>query len=108
MIIYPSIFNITLYLLPRYKANAMALSKRFKDRPKTQKEEVIYWTEYVMKHRGAHHLKSYGIKLPWYKYFLIDVLAAIAFILFSIICIIVIIIKFLKRFIYKIIKLKKD
>lgn len=86
----------------------MALSKRFKDRPKTQREEVIYWTEYVMKYRGAHHLKSPGLVLPWYKYFLIDVLITIAFILLSIICIVCILIKTLKLFIYKLVKLKND
>jgi glucuronosyltransferase len=52
----------------------MELSRRFKDRPKTPKEEIIYWTEYVIKHKGAHHLKSAALKLTWYQYFIIDVL----------------------------------
>lgn len=52
----------------------MELSRRFKDRQKTPKEEIIYWTEYVIKHKGAHHLKSAAINLTWYQYFLIDVL----------------------------------
>lgn len=50
------------------------MSQRFKDRPKTPKEEIIYWTEYVIKHKGAHHLKSAGLGLPWYKLLLIDVI----------------------------------
>lgn len=56
----------------------MELSRRFKDRPKTPKEEIIYWTEYVIKHKGAHHLKSAALELTWYQYFLIDVLIVIS------------------------------
>lgn len=55
----------------------MGLSMRFKDRPKTPKEEVVYWTEYTIKHKGAHHLKSAALKLSWYQYLLIDVLVTI-------------------------------
>lgn len=55
----------------------MELSKRFRDRPKTPQEEVLYWTEYVIRHKGAQHLKSEGLKLSWYQYFLIDVLVTI-------------------------------
>ncbi|VVC25660.1 UDP-glucuronosyl/UDP-glucosyltransferase [Cinara cedri] len=47
----------------KYKSNIMKLSKQFKGRPKTPKEELIYWTEYVIKHRGAHHLKSAALNL---------------------------------------------
>lgn len=62
----------------------MELSRRFKDRPKTPKEEIIYWTEYVIKHEGAHHLKSAVLKFTWYQSSLIDVLITIlVIILFS-------------------------
>lgn len=38
---------------------------------------VVYWTEYIHRHKGAHHLKSHALNLPWYQYFLLDVFAAI-------------------------------
>lgn len=63
----------------------MELSRRFKDRPKTPKEEIIYWTEYVINHHGAENLKSSGLKLPWYQYILIDVLMLAVFIFIIII-----------------------
>jgi len=39
-------------------------------------ESVVFWTEYVIRHNGAPHLKSQGLNLKWYQYFLLDVLAA--------------------------------
>lgn len=41
-------------------------------------ESVVYWTEYVLRHNGAPHLKSHAHDLTWYQYFLIDVIAALA------------------------------
>lgn len=90
----------------RYKSNVMELSKRFKDRPKTSKEEILYWTEYVIKHKGAHHLKSAALKLSWYQYLLLDVLIAFVLILSVGLCIILFIIKTLKNQIFKCINFK--
>lgn len=74
----------------------MELSRRFNDRPKTPKEEIIYWTEYVIKHNGAHHLKSAGLKLSWYQFVLIDVLIVFVFILLTILGIIYFMLKNVK------------
>jgi len=44
---------------------------------------VAYWTEYVIRHKGAPHLKSHALNLPWYQYFLLDLIALIlVFIIF--------------------------
>lgn len=89
--------------------NAKELSKRFKDRPKTPKEEIIYWTDYVIKHKGAHHLKPMGIRLPWYQYFLIDVIFTIFSIMFIGLGIILFIIKVVKNlFCFILLKLKQN
>ena len=39
-------------------------------------DTAIYWTEYVIRHRGAPHLRTAGADLPLYKYLLLDVTAA--------------------------------
>jgi glucuronosyltransferase len=36
-------------------------------------ETAIFWTEYVIRHKGAPHLRSAGADLPWYQYLLLDV-----------------------------------
>lgn len=86
----------------------MELSKRFKDRPRTPKEEIIYWTEYVIKHKGAHHLKSTALKLSWYQYLLIDVLVTVVLIIVTIFIITYMILKTIKNQINCLIKSKKE
>lgn len=55
--------------------NAKIASERFKDRPMSYSDTVDYWVRYVIRHKGAPHLKSHGINLTWYQYFLLDVMA---------------------------------
>lgn len=38
-------------------------------------EKAVWWTEYVIRHNGAHHLKNPALNMPWYQYFLVDVVA---------------------------------
>jgi glucuronosyltransferase len=45
----------------------------FRDRPQTALETAIFWTEYVIRHKGAPHLRSAAVHLPWYQYLLLDV-----------------------------------
>ncbi|CAH1710822.1 unnamed protein product [Aphis gossypii] len=66
----------------KYKRNAKIASRRFKDRPMSPTESVAYWTEYVLRHKGAPHLKSQALSLKWYQYFLIDVICTFLFIAF--------------------------
>lgn len=41
----------------------------------------MYWVEYVIRHKGAAHLKSAGADIQWYQYLLIDVIGFILLIL---------------------------
>ncbi|CAI6352176.1 unnamed protein product [Macrosiphum euphorbiae] len=61
----------------KYMKNAKIVSDRFKDRPMSPSESVVYWTEYVIRHKGAPHLKSQALNLTWYQYFLLDVIFVI-------------------------------
>jgi len=56
----------------RFKENAVKLSHRFHDRPLNPIDTVAYWTEYVLRYNGAHHLKSHAINTKWYQYFSLD------------------------------------
>nr|WIG62511.1 UDP-glucuronosyltransferase 2B2-like protein [Rhopalosiphum padi] len=49
----------------KYAKNAKISSERFKDRPMSPAESVVYWTEYVVRHKGAPHLKSHALNLTW-------------------------------------------
>lgn len=37
-------------------------------------DKAIYWIEYVIRHNGAHHLKTAGNKLNWIQFLSIDVI----------------------------------
>ncbi|GLG96693.1 ADP,ATP carrier protein 1 [Gryllus bimaculatus] len=41
-------------------------------------QEAVYWTEYVIRHGGAHHLRSAALDVAWWQYLLLDVAAALA------------------------------
>jgi len=62
--------------------NAKIASDRFKDRPLTPSKAVDFWTRYVIRHKGAPHLKSQALNLKWYQYFLLDVIAVSILIIF--------------------------
>ncbi|XP_060869250.1 UDP-glucosyltransferase 2-like isoform X1 [Metopolophium dirhodum] len=66
----------------KYAKNAKIASNIFKDRPITPQQSVVYWTEYVIRHKGAPHLKSHALNLTWYQYLLLDIIAvALIFVL---------------------------
>ncbi|XP_069675715.1 UDP-glucosyltransferase 2-like [Periplaneta americana] len=62
---------------PSYRTNAKRLSQLFRDRPQSALDTAIYWTEYVIRHRGAPHLRSAALDLTWYQYLLLDVILSI-------------------------------
>ncbi|VVC33682.1 UDP-glucuronosyl/UDP-glucosyltransferase [Cinara cedri] len=60
-----------------YVENAKIASEQFKDRPMSPDNSVVYWTEYVIRHKGAPHLKSHALNISWYQYLLLDVMTVI-------------------------------
>ncbi|XP_060863129.1 LOW QUALITY PROTEIN: UDP-glucosyltransferase 2-like [Metopolophium dirhodum] len=61
----------------KYMDNVKTASKIFKDRPMSPSSQVVYWTEYVLRHKGAPHLTSHAMNLSWYQYYLLDIIALI-------------------------------
>ncbi|XP_034232816.1 UDP-glucuronosyltransferase 2B30-like isoform X2 [Thrips palmi] len=62
---------------PSYQQNAEVLSQRFRDRPMSPLDTAVYWTEYVIRHKGAPHLRGAARNLAWYQEALLDVLAVV-------------------------------
>ncbi|XP_062391019.1 UDP-glucuronosyltransferase 1-6-like isoform X1 [Sardina pilchardus] len=58
-----------------YKANMMKLSAVHKDRPIEPLDLAVFWTEFVMRHKGADHLRSTAHELSWVQYHSLDVIA---------------------------------
>lgn len=71
------------YFFPRYKQSAMKISKIFHDRPLKPLDNAVYWIEYVLRHNGAHHLKTAGNNLNWFQFLSVDVLLFLILVLFA-------------------------
>jgi glucuronosyltransferase len=82
---------------PKYRNNAKIISDRFNDRPMTPQESVVYWTEYVVKHKGAAHLRAEARNFNFIESNLIDVYSAFLAIGVLILYVDYLIIKFLVR-----------
>ncbi|XP_023717901.1 UDP-glucuronosyltransferase 1-8 [Cryptotermes secundus] len=72
------LWAIQTALQPRYRENAQRLSRIYRDQPLTPLEQAAFWTEYVIRHKGAPHMRSAALDLTWYQYFLLDVIAVLA------------------------------
>ncbi|XP_051972400.1 UDP-glucuronosyltransferase 2A1-like isoform X2 [Xyrauchen texanus] len=60
---------------PSYKENAMRLSRIHHDRPMKPLDEAVFWIEFVMRNKGAKHLRVEAHNLTWYQYHCLDVFA---------------------------------
>ncbi|PNF23046.1 UDP-glucuronosyltransferase 2B30 [Cryptotermes secundus] len=63
--------------VPKYRENAQRLSRIYRDQPLTPLEQAVFWTEHVIRHKGAPHMRSAALDLTWYQYFLLDVIAVL-------------------------------
>jgi glucuronosyltransferase len=54
------------------------VSRIYSDQPLTPLQQAVFWTEYVIRHKGAPHMRSAVLDLAWYQYFLLDVMAVLA------------------------------
>lgn len=89
---YSTLLIITSYLLElylvyfRYRKNAERWAKLIKDEPLQGLEKAVWWTEYVLRHKDEDlsHLKGKAYEIPFYQYFLLDVLGFFAVVLASI------------------------
>nr|CAD7604575.1 unnamed protein product [Timema genevievae] len=82
---------------PTYLNNAKRISKIYLDQPKPPMDLAVYWTEYVIRHKGAPHLRSAALDLNWFQLHLLDVAAVLFLILTIVIVGLVFIIRTLVR-----------
>ncbi|XP_021332080.3 UDP-glucuronosyltransferase 2A1 isoform X1 [Danio rerio] len=67
---------------PSYKENAMRLSRIHHDRPMKPLDESVFWIEFVMRNKGAKHLRVEAHNLTWYQYHCLDVFAFLTTVLY--------------------------
>ncbi|XP_059480683.1 UDP-glucosyltransferase 2-like [Neocloeon triangulifer] len=62
---------------PSFSKKAKELSKVVRDQPETPLERAVFWTEYVLRHDGAPHLRTAATNMSWCQVHLIDVYGSI-------------------------------
>lgn len=77
----------------RYRENIERVSVILKDRLMSPVEEAVWWVEYVLRHKGAKHLRPATLDLHWTQYFLLDIAM---FVISVIIVTLFLVIKFIK------------
>ncbi|CAH0545933.1 unnamed protein product [Brassicogethes aeneus] len=92
----------------KFRQNAIKMSKILRDHPMSGLETAVWWIEYVLRHKGTEHIKSGFIDMPFYQYYLLDVMG---FILVAAICLFMIsftIFRFIRKNMCKRDKLKEQ
>ncbi|KAL2094537.1 hypothetical protein ACEWY4_009256 [Coilia grayii] len=72
---------------PTYRINMLRLSSLHRDQPIHPLDKGVFWVEYVMRNKGAPHLRSGASSLPWYSYYALDVTAFLLCVPFGLLCI---------------------
>ncbi|KAM9766010.1 UDP-glucuronosyltransferase 2A2-like [Menidia menidia] len=73
-----------------YRINMQKLSRLHRDQPLTPLDRALFWVEFVVRHKGAAHLRTESYRLPWYSYNSVDVisflLTTVVLLLFFLLC----------------------
>ncbi|XP_067236180.1 UDP-glucuronosyltransferase 2A3-like isoform X2 [Chanodichthys erythropterus] len=75
-----------------YRENMQRLSRLHHDQPMKPLDRAVFWIEFVMRNRGAPHLRTQSFRMSWIEYHCIDVIFTLlmifvlsCFVIFSII-----------------------
>ncbi|KAI3355872.1 hypothetical protein L3Q82_004424 [Scortum barcoo] len=68
-----------------YKERAVELSQIHLDRPAEPLELAVFWTEFVIRHKGAPHLKTTASDLNWVQYNSLDAFGFFVIILLTVV-----------------------
>ncbi|XP_017301678.1 UDP-glucuronosyltransferase 1-5-like isoform X2 [Diaphorina citri] len=77
--------GIRTVLKPEYKFNMRLLQAQYRDRPMSAMDTAIFWTEYVIRHKGAPHLRTAAVHMPWYQTLCLDVVLVFITVLLAVV-----------------------
>uniref|UniRef100_A0A3Q3FEI1 UDP-glucuronosyltransferase n=1 Tax=Labrus bergylta TaxID=56723 RepID=A0A3Q3FEI1_9LABR len=80
-----------------YRENMQTLSRLHRDQPMKPLDQAVFWIEYVIRHKGASHLKTQSYKMSWFVYNSVDVIAALLAVIFLVTTICILFVRFVWR-----------
>ncbi|KAF4517413.1 UDP-glycosyltransferase-20 [Ephemera danica] len=91
-------YALTMLLgAPRYRERARAMSSLSRDQPESPLERAVYWTEYVLRHGGASHLRPGSHYLAWYQLYMLDVAAILVLVPLALVSVLLLVVRRLSR-----------
>ncbi|KAL0979600.1 hypothetical protein UPYG_G00187110 [Umbra pygmaea] len=72
---------------PSYRDKMQTLSRLHRDQPIKPLDSAIFWIEFVIRNKGAAHLRTESYKMSWFSYHSIDVIVT----LFAIVLLIILV-----------------
>jgi glucuronosyltransferase len=79
-------FFLTLFTeFCSYTESVQAIATLYRDRPMSAIDTATYWVEYVIRHKGAKHMRFAGVDLNIFEHNSMDVIAFILILLYLIV-----------------------
>ncbi|KAL0860430.1 hypothetical protein ABMA27_009819 [Loxostege sticticalis] len=63
-----------------YRQNIKRLGILMRDQPQPPLERAVWWTEYVIRHSGARHLRAPAANMSWHQYLELELVFSLLFI----------------------------
>ena len=93
---------------PSYREKMKSLSDLSRDQPVKPMDQAMFWIEFVMRHKGAKHLRTESYKMSAIQYHSIDVLAFLLTLVLLILAVFTALVKFFWRRLFRRSKVKKE
>ncbi|XP_047539148.1 UDP-glucosyltransferase 2-like [Vanessa atalanta] len=85
----------------RYRENIIRLRTLINDQPQSPLERVVWWTEHLLRHGGAKHLRAAGANISWVDYLELELVLIVLSTLIFVLIIITVFITMLWKFLMK-------
>ncbi|XP_023937631.2 UDP-glycosyltransferase UGT5-like [Bicyclus anynana] len=80
-----------------YRSNIKRIRTIMNDNPQTPLERAVWWVEYVLRHKGAKHLRAAGANVSWTQYLELELVAIVVLFLLSILIIFFVAMYYVKK-----------
>uniref|UniRef100_A0A3Q1I266 UDP-glucuronosyltransferase n=1 Tax=Anabas testudineus TaxID=64144 RepID=A0A3Q1I266_ANATE len=93
---------------PSYRDKMKKLSNLHRDQPMKPMDRAMFWIEFVMRHKGAPHLRTESYKMSKIQYYSIDVVAFLLTVVLLVFTVFICVVRFLCRRVFCRSKVKKE
>ncbi|KAJ8733175.1 hypothetical protein PYW08_001473 [Mythimna loreyi] len=89
-----------------YRRNVERFRSLVQDAPQSPLERAVWWTEYVLRHGGAKHLRSPSANITWWHYLELDLVLTLLAAFLIAVTLIIVALRFIYMFLFRNFKIK--